>query len=197
MLVGPHHPVAGLLGATALAWLTARAHADHLHAKASLPLVFALWAVMMVAMMLPAASPMILTFASISARNGRSPVPRTAIFVAAYLAVWAIASAAGAFAQMGISTSTARTSTHSTPLLRAGALLVAGIWQLTPFKHACLHRCRTPLGFLVTEWREGMRGAAAMGVRHGTDCVLCCWALMAVMLALGTMASLSWRRSLR
>jgi predicted metal-binding membrane protein len=142
---------------------------------------------MMVAMMLPAASPMIMTFASISARNGRSPVPRTAMFVTAYLGVWTIASAAGAFAQSGISAAATHMSARYSPLLLAGALLVAGIWQLTPLKHACLHRCRTPLGYLIAEWRQGARGAAIMGARHGTDCVVCCWALMAVMLALGTM----------
>jgi predicted metal-binding membrane protein len=73
-------------------------------------------------------------------------------------------------------------------LLFAVALLGAGVWQLTPLKHACLRRCRTPLGFLIVEWRPGARGALVLGARHGTECVLCCWALMAVMLGVGTMS---------
>jgi predicted metal-binding membrane protein len=177
----------GLFIATLLAWRQlGQMHAQQ-HAAASFPLLLVLWAMMMVAMMLPAASPMIVTFAAVSGRNGGSALPRTALFTAAYLGVWSIASAGGALAQSAMFAATAHESVMSNPLVSAGALLGAGVWQLTPMKHACLRRCRTPLGFLITEWRSGGRGALAMGARHGIDCVFCCWALMAVMLVVGTM----------
>jgi predicted metal-binding membrane protein len=179
--------VGGLLVATLLAWWQLMRMQSHSHAGASFPLLLLLWSVMMVAMMLPAASPMIVTFAAVSGRNGRPVVLRTALFIAAYLGVWSAASAAGALAQAGLHAVTAQGGGLSSPLLFAGALLGAGAWQLTPLKHACLRRCRTPLGFLIAEWRPGVRGALVLGARHGTECVLCCWALMAVMLGLGNM----------
>ena len=70
-------------------------------------------------------------------------------------------------------------------------LLAAGAFQLTPLKHACLQRCRSPLGFLLTEWRPGASGALHMGIKHGVYCVGCCWALMALMFYAGTM-NLLW-----
>jgi predicted metal-binding membrane protein len=181
--------VGGLLLATLLAWWQLLHMQAHTHAGASFPLLLLLWAVMMVAMMLPAASPMIVTFAAVSGRDGGSVVLRTALFIAAYLGVWSVVSAGGALAQAGLYAVTGRAheGVLSSPLFFAGALLGAGAWQLTPLKHACLRRCRTPLGFLITEWRPGARGALVLGARHGTECVLCCWALMAVMLGLGTM----------
>jgi predicted metal-binding membrane protein len=181
--------VGGLLVATLLAWRQLMHMQAHTHAGASFPLLLLLWSVMMVAMMLPAASPMIVTFAAVSGRNGGPVALRTALFIAAYLGVWSVVSAGGALAQAGLYavTAPAHEGVLSSPLFFAGALLGAGAWQLTPLKHACLRRCRTPLGFLITEWRPGARGAFVLGTRHGTECVLCCWALMAVMLGLGTM----------
>jgi predicted metal-binding membrane protein len=181
--------IGGLLIATLLAWRQlAHMHAQ-MHAGASFPLLLVLWSVMTIGMMLPAASPMIMTFAAINRRNGGSAILRTLLFTAAYLCVWSIASAGGALAQAGLGAISIReqAGAMASPVFLAGALLVAGIWQLTPVKHACLRRCRTPLGFLLTEWRSGARGALVMGARHGTDCLLCCWALMVVMLGLGTM----------
>ena len=71
--------------------------------------------------------------------------------------------------------------------LTAGLLVLAGLYQLTPLKQACLRHCRTPLGFLMAEWREGTRGALAMGLRHGLYCAGCCWALMLLLFAAGVM----------
>lgn len=178
-----------LLVATLLAWWQLMHMQAHTHAGASVPLLLLLWSVMMVAMMLPTASPMIVTFAAVSGRNGGPVALRTALFAAAYLGVWSVVSAGGALAQAGLHAITrgAHAGLLSSPLFFAGTLLGAGVWQLTPLKHACLRRCRTPLGFLITEWRPGARGALVLGLRHGTECVLCCWALMAVMLGLGTM----------
>lgn len=80
----------------------------------------------------------------------------------------------------------------STSALLGGSLLVAaGVFQLTPLKHACLHQCRTPLGFLMSEWRNGYQGAFVMGLKHGYFCTGCCWALMALLFVAGVM-NLLW-----
>jgi predicted metal-binding membrane protein len=181
--------VCGLLVATFVAWRELWQMQAHAHAQASFPLLLALWSVMTVGMMLPAASPMIVTFAAISGRSGGSATLRTVLFTVGYLGVWSVASAGGAVAQASLFAVSTRAHEGglSGPVFAAAALIGAGVWQLTPLKHACLRRCRTPLGYLITEWRTGARGALVMGARHGTDCLLCCWALMAVMLGLGTM----------
>ena len=77
------------------------------------------------------------------------------------------------------------------PVLASGLFMVAGAWQLTPLKQSCLYRCRSPMDFLVTHWRDGSAGAFAMGVRHGALCLGCCWALMLVLFAAGIM-NLVW-----
>jgi predicted metal-binding membrane protein len=181
--------VGALLVATLLAWqqLGHMQIQMQMRAGESFPLLLELWSVMMIAMMLPAASPMIMMFAAISSRNSGAALVRTSLFIAAYLGVWSVASAAGALAQAAMYAVTAHGNVLSSSFFAAAALLGAGLWQLTPLKHACLRRCRTPLGFLITAWRPGARGAFVMGARHGADCVRCCWALMAVMLGLGTM----------
>ncbi len=73
--------------------------------------------------------------------------------------------------------------------------MLAGVYQFSPLKQACLRRCRTPLGFLLTEWRSGVSGALKLGWLHGAECILCCWALMALMFVLGTM-NLLWMAAL-
>jgi predicted metal-binding membrane protein len=78
-----------------------------------------------------------------------------------------------------------------TPLAGGILLIAAGVSQLTPLKLACLSRCQTPLGFILTEWREGARGAVVMGIRHGAFCVGCCWSLMALLFVAGVM-NLLW-----
>jgi predicted metal-binding membrane protein len=77
------------------------------------------------------------------------------------------------------------------PLLGGTLLIGAGVFQFTPFKHACLKHCRSPIGFFMTEWREGTRGAFLMGVHHGIFCVGCCWLLMALLFVAGVM-NLLW-----
>ena len=153
--------------------------------------VWCMWAVMMAAMMLPSALPMILTFVEISARTGDRMRGRS--FVAAYLGIWIAFSVAAAALQwvlqslgwvnpMIVSTSA---------LLTAALLLVAGVYQFSPLKRLCLSNCRTPMGFLLGEWRGGTGGAFRMGVRHGLFCVGCCWALMALLFVGGVM-NLAW-----
>jgi predicted metal-binding membrane protein len=191
---------ASLAGWALLAWLVF----DMEHPLASLTMpgspdwsvgnvvaVWAMWAVMMAAMMLPSALPMIVTFVQLSGRA--SARARGHGFVAAYLLVWLGFSVAAVAAQwalqamewidpMIVSTSAA---------LNALLLLVAGVYQFSPLKRICLAKCRTPLGFLLGEWREGTRGGFVMGLRHGLFCVGCCWALMALLFVGGVM-NLAW-----
>ena len=198
-----------LAGTTLLAWLymTAMAHPDSVNASAHLMAhdagwtaadaltAFLMWNVMMVGMMIPTASPMITLFAATSRRHrpgGRPGVP-TFFFVLGYLITWAGYSAAATGLQWGL---------HSTALLSAdlmqlgprlgGALLIgAGLFQFTRLKNNCLTHCRTPMSFLMTQWRDGPGGAVRMGLKHGGYCVGCCWAIMLLMFAAGLM-SLIW-----
>jgi predicted metal-binding membrane protein len=160
-----------------------------------LAFLFAMWAVMMVAMMTPSASPMILTFNEMNRRRApdQGPVVRTGLFAAGYLVAWIAYSAAAAAAQWALHglalLSPAMVSTS--PYLGGGLLVAAGIFQWTPLKRACLSQCRSPLGFILSEWREGPRGALVMGIRHGVYCVGCCWVLMALLFVAGVM-NLVW-----
>jgi predicted metal-binding membrane protein len=152
---------------------------------------FAMWAVMMVAMMIPSASPMILAFAGMNrARRAKSlPYAPAAAFVAGYLAAWAAFSICAAVGQ-GALRSAALLSpmmVSSSRMLGRILLVAAGIFQWTPLKNACLRQCRSPLGFLLTEWRDGRGGAFRMGWRHGLYCVGCCWLLMLLLFVVGVM----------
>jgi predicted metal-binding membrane protein len=158
-------------------------------------LLFVMWAVMMVAMMVPSAAPMVLAFLDVNQRRqaaGRQFVP-VGIFLAGYLAIWTAYSAVATLAQWGLhkaallSPAMAATS----PVLNGGLLIVAGIFQWTPLKHMCLKGCRSPLSFLMSEWRDGKAGAFLMGLRHGSYCAGCCWVLMALLFVAGVM-NLLW-----
>ncbi|MBA1146610.1 DUF2182 domain-containing protein [Ectothiorhodospiraceae bacterium WFHF3C12] len=159
----------------------------------------AMWAVMMVAMMLPSASPMILTYARVRQQrdaHGGTTVP-TWVFVAGYLGVWVGFGVLAAVAQWGLHQSALLSSAMGKvgPLLAGGLLVTAGAFQFSGLKEACMTRCRTPLSFLMTEWRDGTYGALVMGVRHGAFCTGCCWALMLLMFVGGIM-SLAWMAAL-
>ena len=155
-----------------------------------LPL-FLMWAEMMVAMMIPSAAPMILTFAAVQRkrREQERPFVPAGMFVLGYLIVWTAFSGAAAVAQwilhgkallspMMVSTS---------PILGGALLIAAGIFQWTPLKNGCLAHCRSPLSFLMTDWREGKLGALMMGLKHGVFCAGCCWFLMALLFVAGVM----------
>jgi len=152
-----------------------------------------LWAVMMTGMMLPSTAPMLFAYAQVSRRDASGHLARTLAFILAYLGLWVLASALGALAQTGLQAAgvLSHLGASTLPALSGGLLLVAGAYQLSPLKQACLRGCRTPMGFLLTEWRPGARGALVMGARHGAECILCCWALMALCFVLGTM-NLLW-----
>jgi predicted metal-binding membrane protein len=158
-------------------------------------LLLVMWAVMMVAMMLPSAAPMILMFTMINRRRAEQqrPAVRTGIFVLAYVLVWGGFSVLAAVAQWRLQAAALLSPmmVSTSPYLGGGLLLAAGLFQWTPLKEACLIRCRSPLAFLMTEWREGARGALVMGLRHGAYCVGCCWMLMALLFVAGVM-NLAW-----
>ncbi len=150
-----------------------------------------MWAVMMIAMMTPSAAPMILLFAQVHRAREveRTPIPATLVFLSGNLVVWFAFSAVAALIQQALQ-ATALLSPdvmRVTPILGALLLLFAGLYQLSPLKRTCLSRCRTPLGFLMTEWRDGTRGTLVMGMRHGIYCVGCCWLLMALLFVAGVM----------
>ncbi len=153
--------------------------------------VFVMWGAMMVAMMLPSAAPMILAFDSVERGGGQAgrTVSRSLVFAGAYLLVWVLFSLLAAGAQWALQAGALLTPMieSSSDRLTAGLLLLAGLYQLTPLKQACLRYCRTPLGFLMAEWREGMRGAFGMGLKHGLYCAGCCWALMLLLFVAGVM----------
>ncbi len=158
-------------------------------------LLFAMWFVMMVAMMTPSASPMILMFSAINRRRAehQGPAVRTGLFVLGYLMAWTVYSAVAAVAQWvlhGVALLSPMMVSTS-PYVGGGLLVAAGIFQWTPLKRACLTACRSPMGFIMTEWREGATGAAVMGIRHGMYCVGCCWVLMALLFVAGVM-NLAW-----
>ena len=202
--------VSGILGVSALAWAyTASLTWDMKDMGAggmAMPqlqpwggvdfsLTFVMWAVMMVAMMVPTAAPMILVFATINRkrRDQQGTFVPTGIFVLGYVVVWTGFAAAATLAQWGLhSASLLSPMMESTSAILGGVLLLgAGIFQWSPIKRACLSNCRTPMGFLMSEWREGADGALIMGLRHGVFCLGCCWVLMGLLFVLGIM-NLLW-----
>lgn len=158
-------------------------------------LASAMWAAMMVGMMVPSAVPMVLTFTDWTRRgpSAGSRVVAVAPFLAGYLLVWLGFSALAAVLQVTLRDAglLAATGAIGHPALAGTLLVLVGLFQLTSWKESCLRHCRTPVGFLVAEWRDGATGALVMGVRHGTYCLGCCWALMTVLFVVGTM-HLAW-----
>ena len=153
-----------------------------------------MWVVMMVGMMAGAAAPVLLLFAGTRAARGEHGEPLTVLmFGLGYLTVWSGFGACAALAQWALH-QTAMLSpamAASSPRIAGTILVAAGAYQLTPLKSACLTYCRSPLGFLMTNWRDGKMGALQMGARHGTYCLGCCWALMCVLFVVGVM-NLGW-----
>jgi predicted metal-binding membrane protein len=161
---------AGYLGATALMWM-----------------------VMMAAMMLPSATPMIRLFALSSRRKVVQTAAPTMLFVGGYFLAWAGFSIAATFFQ-ALLRDFALLSPELlllNPWMISGVLFVAGVYQFTRWKTTCLSHCQSPLAFLLRHWQDGRRGALAMGLRHGLYCVGCCWALMLVLFTVGVM-NLVW-----
>jgi predicted metal-binding membrane protein len=147
------------------------------------------WTVMMAAMMLPSALPMIALYAA-TQRNAAGVAARTgpvALFTLVYLGLWAASGVPIYLASVGLSTLAAGPRAYAV----AAMLVVAGIFQLSPLKQVCLRRCRSPLGFFLGRWRGGWRGGLALGWAHAVYCLGCCWALMLVLVVAGAMG-LAW-----
>jgi predicted metal-binding membrane protein len=156
----------------------------------------AIWAVMMAAMMLPAAAPMLLLFGTVQAKlRGKPTFVPTWIFVAGYLLVWtAVGLAVYLVVRLGNDLASRLGSAERetwAPLALGATLVAAGLYQLTRLKRVCLNHCRSPLGFVMGHWRNGRLGALRMGLHHGAYCLGCCWALFAVLVAAGVM-SVAW-----
>lgn len=158
-------------------------------------LALAMWMVMAVGMMLPTAAPVIVAYSDISYAAEAKGLPRasTGVFAAGYLLVWAGLGLAVTLTQWVVSGVVSQSGSliETTPIVGALVLIVAGLYQWSALKEACLSQCRSPMRFFLTHWREGAGGAVRMGMRHGLYCAGCCWALMAVMFVGGTM-NLVW-----
>ncbi len=153
--------------------------------------VFAMWAIMMVAMMLPSATPMLTVYRKlVAAREQRTrPAVLTALFAGGYLLVWLGFSAMATLAQWGLHQAALVSPSMILTNAKVGAALfvVAGVYQWTPLKHSCLVGCRAPLDFLQRHWRSGAAGALSMGARQGVYCAGCCGLLMALLFVYGVM----------
>jgi predicted metal-binding membrane protein len=152
-------------------------------------LVYSMWAVMMAAMMLPSAIPMILAFARVCQQQNKATYKLTGLFASAYLGIWLLFSIALTLLQWqmhGLAWLSPMMDSQNS-MSAAGILFLAGFYQFTPIKNACLMHCKTPMGFLLNEWQDGAGGAFRMGLKHGAFCVGCCWAQMLIMFAVGVM----------
>jgi len=158
-------------------------------------LLFLMWAVMMIAMMVPSAVPMIQAFLAVNEQrqNSSRPLVPVGVFLLGYLVIWTSFSALATLAQWGLHKAALLSPmmVATSPVVSGGLLLAAGVFQWTPLKRACLSGCRSPLSFLMSGWRDGTAGAFSMGLRHGVYCVGCCWALMALLFVVGVM-NLLW-----
>jgi predicted metal-binding membrane protein len=201
--------LSGLAGVSLLSWFYLARMAQEMSGSASTCLMpmsaswavgdffttFLMWAIMMVAMMIPSAAPMVLTFTAVNRKRSAIDtvfVP-TWIFVAGYLLIWTVFSLLATLLQWGLHAASLLTPMTLTvgPLLGGGLLMAAGIYQWTPLKKSCLTKCVAPLDFLLTEWREGASGAMVMGIRHGMFCTGCCAMIMVLLFVAGVM-NLLW-----
>jgi len=154
-----------------------------------------MWCVMMVAMMVPSTVQGLVVFGAMHAR--RRPAASTAlagaVFIGGYVAAWSGYAVLASATQIGLGHAALLTPAlrSANPALSSLVLTAAGLFQFSSLKQACLTQCRSPLGFFLSSWRDGLGGAFAMGLHHGAYCVGCCWALMAVMWVMGVM-NLLW-----
>lgn len=157
--------------------------------------MFLMWWIMMIAMMLPGATPMILLFAAVNRRQRErgNPFVTTTLFTASYLVAWAGFSLLAVILHWMLQ----RTGLLSPDMaltsqfIGAGLLVAAGLYQITPIKQACLRHCRSPAAYLAEHWRRGTGGAVVMGLQHGAYCLGCCWFLM-LLLFFGGVMNLVW-----
>jgi predicted metal-binding membrane protein len=158
-------------------------------------MMFVMWAVMMAAMMMPSAAPMILLYAAISRKTKSEikPVAHCGAFASGYLVVWTGFSAVATVLQWALEKAALLSPmmVATSPYLGGALLIAAGLYQMTPLKNVCLQHCRSPVHFLAGRWRKGATGAFRMGLHHGLYCLGCCWALM-LLLFVGGVMNLLW-----
>ena len=148
-----------------------------------------MWWLMMVAMMLPSATPAILLYARVrNSRGDESSIAQSPVFLAGYLSIWLLFSILAAFAQRLIA---GPSMTLGNRWAEGALVIAAGVYELTPLKNGCLTRCRSPAEFLTRHWQPGWGGAVRLGVLHGADCLGCCWMLM-LLLFVGGVMNLLW-----
>jgi predicted metal-binding membrane protein len=191
-----------LLGVTAFAWVGVIRSASMMPMPAMEPMSVAAmleftlqWGVMMTAMMLPSAAPMILLYSGASRRRVESGerVISAAAFAGTYVAIWLLTGVPVYLGWVGIGALTARSMTFAAamPYAIAATLFVTGVYQLSPVKHACLGQCEAPADFLMRRWRSGYAGSLRLAATHAAYCIGCCWALMLILVVAGAM-SLPW-----
>jgi predicted metal-binding membrane protein len=196
----PVATVAVLLGAALVTWIVTAERMRGMDMGpgtdlGSLGWYVGVWVTMMAAMMLPSVAPMVVVYSRVvreRARRGRAYAP-TWLFVSGYLAAWTAygLAAYGVYRAVVAAAPSFLAWDTGGPFVAGGAIVVAGLYQLTRLKAKCLKHCRSPLQFVLSDWRQGGLGALRMGVEHGAYCVGCCWGLMVILFALGVM-SLVW-----
>ena len=161
---------------------------DHDAMFAYLMAAAVMWIAMMLAMMIPAVLPMTMVYRGM--HKGRHATVETLLFASGYLVIWSLFAVLAAGLQWTLHASGDLRGhlLEASPLTAAAILFAAGVYQLTPFKEACLARCRSPMGFFMEHWQDGRYGAIAMGSRHGLYCLGCCWMLMLLMFVGGAMS---------
>ncbi len=189
-LVSEMPPMASAMAVTSMAMPS-----DHAWELLDFTAMFVMWSVMMVAMMLPSATPMILLYEQINRKREsqgktRNPI---ALFIGGYLLVWIGFSVLATLMNWALHSGGLLNSMMGrvTPGVAGISLLAAGTYQWTTLKYACLTHCRSPVGFLMSHWHEGRWGAVRMGTQHGLYCLGCCWLLMVLLFVLGVM-NLLW-----
>ena len=147
-----------------------------------------MWITMMVAMMVPAVIPMASIYRGMC--KGKAVEMLTLVFALSYLVAWSLFAIVAAVLQQWLHLNgwLGGMTLEAGARLSAALFVLAGLWQFTPMKEACLSRCQNPLTFIMNHWREGYSGASNLGFRHGLYCVGCCWALMMLMFAGGAMS---------
>jgi predicted metal-binding membrane protein len=189
--------IAAAVGVTLIAWawlwqMDTASSATAAWTAGGAALTFAMWIVMMVAMMSGPVTPALTLYAGMQ-RNRSSGGGAVAMFASGYALVWIAFSAAATLAQWLLDRASLLTPDMALASARAGGalLVLAGAYAYTPLATACPRHCQSPLGFFMTHWRDGKAGALRMGAEHGIYCVGCCWALMAILFAVGVM-NLAW-----